>query len=256
MISNLIIGILGCIIGILICAIATWLPSYLEAEEQIWVEQFIKERQLTNANLVENESSLRTRINLRSKLYTIIFFDLWLSPFNYLIIALVSCMGVIISNATGMTVQSGVWVIFVWVLLLLALIDIKTSLLPDLLTLPLMWLGILIQLSPDWKTVGIEQSILGVIFAYLPLWIMTKLYFLFRHQHGLGYGDLKLLAAIGAWLGPSLIPPVLFLASVFALLYRLYIFLVYRRGARHEPFPFGPWIVIAAVLMLVLFKLG
>lgn len=144
------------------------------------------------------------------------------------------------------------WMIFGLGLLLLALIDAQTKLLPDVLTLPLMWLGIVMQLFDATRTVGLEASVWGVLVGYLPLWILAHLYVLIRHREGLGMGDLKLLAAMGAWSGPVVIPGVIFLSSLMAIFGVLAIRLLHRqKGSLSAEFPFGPWIIIAYMTMVV-----
>ena len=143
------------------------------------------------------------------------------------------------------------WTLFGTGLIWLALIDAATKLLPDVLTLPLMWAGIVLQLFPESRTVGLEASIWGVIIGYFPLRVLAHVYWLIRKREGLGFGDLKLLAAMGAWSGPGIIPGVIFLASVLALAGML----VSRKLAGHavgiaEEFPFGPWIIAAYMLLV------
>lgn len=140
-----------------------------------------------------------------------------------------------------------VWVIFYWALIALAAIDLRTTFLPDALTLPLLWLGLVIQLWSGSRTVGPEQAIAGAVFGYLPLWLLAQGYLLLRKREGLGYGDLKLLAAIGAWIGPWPLPWILVLASLGALAWIGIQALCGRRGLMQSEFPFGPWIAAAAI---------
>jgi prepilin signal peptidase PulO-like enzyme (type II secretory pathway) len=149
----------------------------------------------------------------------------------------------------GLTLLGVAWACFGAGLVLLALIDAKTQLLPDALTLPLMWAGIVLQLFPQTRTVGLEASIWGVVFGYLPLWILAHAYWLIRKREGLGFGDLKLLAAMGAWSGPMVIPGVVFLASLLAIAGVVVIRLTGKRPVGlTEAFPFGPWIILAYML--------
>lgn len=153
----------------------------------------------------------------------------------------------------GATLLGLLWACFGAGLVMLALIDAKTKLLPDVLTLPLMWAGIVLQLFPETRTVGLEASVWGVVVGYLPLWVLAHLYWWLRHREGLGMGDLKLLAAMGAWSGPMILPGVIFLASLLAiagvLLGRLF---GGRSAGLTEEFPFGPWIILAYMLSVVL----
>jgi len=144
------------------------------------------------------------------------------------------------------------WSTFGWGLLILAAVDFQTKLLPDVLTLPLMWLGLAIQLFPETRTVGLEMAVIGAIAGYLPLWLLAHAYRLLRGRDGLGMGDLKLLAAMGAWSGPFVLPQVIFLAALLAIA----VFIMERvlrrtNGGIHEEHPFGPAIVAAYFIVLV-----
>lgn len=149
----------------------------------------------------------------------------------------------------GPTLLGVAWTCFGAGLVLLALIDAKTQLLPDVLTLPLMWAGIVLQLFPQTRTVGLEASIWGVVVGYVPLWLLAHGYWFIRRREGLGFGDLKLLAAMGAWSGPAVIPGVIFLASLLAIAGVVIIrFTGQSRVGLMEEFPFGPWIIAAYML--------
>lgn len=146
------------------------------------------------------------------------------------------------------------WFIFCCGLIVLAFVDYKTKLLPDILTLPLLWLGLVIQLFPETRTVGLELAVIGAVAGYLPLWLLAQIYRAVRGRDGLGMGDLKLLAAMGAWSGPFLLPHVLVLAVLLAL--AVYVFdRVMRRDTYgfHEERPFGPAIIAAYFVVLMYF---
>ena len=151
----------------------------------------------------------------------------------------------------GLTWDFIFWSIFGWSLLVLAAVDARTKLLPDALTLPLLWLGIVIQLWPETRTVGLELAVVGAVAGYLPLWLFAHLYKLIRGRDGLGMGDLKLLAAMGAWSGPFILPHVLLLAALLAI--ALFVIeRVLRRSTAgiHEERPFGPAIVAAYFIVM------
>ncbi len=144
------------------------------------------------------------------------------------------------------------WFMFGSVLVLLGLVDFQTKLLPDILTLPLMWLGMVIQLWPETRTVGLELAVIGAVAGYLPLWLFAHLYKLIRGRDGLGMGDLKLLAAMGAWSGPFILPQVLLIAALLAI--ALFVFervLCRSTVGIHEERPFGPAIVAAYFIVMV-----
>lgn len=144
------------------------------------------------------------------------------------------------------------WAVWLWTLLTAAAIDLKTQLLPDKLTQPLLWLGLLLQTQQSLATVGLENAVWGAACGYLILWAMDQLYMRWRGISGVGQGDMKLLAAIGAWLGPQAVPNVLLLAASTALIGQLaWRFRPSASPASDTPeFAFGPWIVLAAVAYL------
>jgi len=115
----------------------------------------------------------------------------------------------------GLTVTGLAAVVFVLVLLVLAWIDARTGLLPDALTLPLLWLGLLVNL--DHRFAMLPDAVLGAVVGYLFFWLIYQIFFLLTRRAGLGYGDFKLLAAIGAWLGWQALAGVVVAASVAAL---------------------------------------
>ncbi|MBC8952044.1 A24 family peptidase [Xenorhabdus sp. PB62.4] len=131
-------------------------------------------------------------------------------------------------------------------LLLLSVIDIKTYSLPDVITLPLLWIGLLFNI--DANLVPIESAIYGAISGYLFLWF---LYWLCRYtfkKEGIGYGDLKLTAAIGAWLGVEMIPILMLMASLSGLLGFMLVGL--KRKSYPEFIAFGPYLCLSAIVLM------
>jgi leader peptidase (prepilin peptidase)/N-methyltransferase len=138
--------------------------------------------------------------------------------------------------------------VFTWTLIALAGIDFRTQLLPDQLTFPLLWLGLLLSLWPMF--VQPASAILGAALGYLSLWSVYWLFKLLTGKEGMGYGDFKLLAALGAWMGPGALLPVVLLSSlVGAIIGGLLIAL--RRHGREVPMPFGPFIAMAGWIWFV-----
>lgn len=145
--------------------------------------------------------------------------------------------------------------VLTWFLVALAFIDIDHQLLPDSLTLPLVWLGLLLSLfapAPEMAPIPVDMrsSIIGAIAGYVSLWSVYHLFRLLTAKEGMGYGDFKLLAAIGAWLGwRMLLPTVLIAAAVGAV---TGIALLAARGqSRSTPIAFGPFLAAAGWLMLM-----
>ena len=145
--------------------------------------------------------------------------------------------------------------VLTWFLVALAFIDIDHQLLPDSLTLPLLWLGLFLSLFAPFPgaapvPVDMRSSIIGAIAGYLSLWTVYHLFRLLTAKEGMGYGDFKLLAALGAWLGwRMLLPTVLIAAAVGAI---VGIALLAARGQnRSTPIAFGPFLAAAGWLMLM-----
>lgn len=137
--------------------------------------------------------------------------------------------------------------LFVWALLALTFIDFDTQLLPDDITLPLMWLGLLFNLNNIF--VDLPSAVVGAIIGYLTLWGVYWLFKLITGKEGMGYGDFKLLAAIGAWLGWKMLPLVILLSSLVGAVVGIALMIVLRRG-RNVPIPFGPYLAGGGLIAL------
>jgi len=133
-------------------------------------------------------------------------------------------------------------------LLAMAVIDFRTQLLPDTLTLPLLWAGLLYQLlfQPLWLT----DAVIGAMAGYLSLWVFYWLFKLVTGKEGMGYGDFKLLAALGAWLGWQSLPLVLILSAGVGAIVGI-LMQVAIPSLRGLPMPFGPFLVMAGLIVLL-----
>ena len=148
----------------------------------------------------------------------------------------------------GANAQGVAAVVFTWVLIAASGIDLRTQLLPDQLTLPLLWLGLLLALLPVF--VDPVQAILGAALGYLALWSVYWVFKLLTGKEGMGYGDFKLLAALGAWMGAwALLPIVLISSLVGAVIGSAYLAL--SRKGQGVPIPFGPYLAIAGWIWLL-----
>lgn len=136
---------------------------------------------------------------------------------------------------------------FLWTLLALTFIDFDTQLLPDNLTLPLLWGGLLANLFE--LLVPLREAVLGAIAGYLVLWTIYWLFKLIRGKEGMGYGDFKLLAALGAWLGWKMLPLIVLLSSVVGAAIGISL-LVFKGRDHNVPLAFGPYLAIAGVIAL------
>lgn len=135
-----------------------------------------------------------------------------------------------------------------WSLLALAVIDLHTQLLPDDLTLPLLWLGLLLALLPVFA--GLRDAVIGAVAGYLTLWSVYWLFKLVTGKDGMGHGDFKLLAALGAWLGWQALPTIILLSSVVGAVVGIGL-IVLRGRDRQIPMPFGPYLAAAGWLTLL-----
>ncbi|HEX4881766.1 MAG TPA: A24 family peptidase [Porticoccaceae bacterium] len=139
--------------------------------------------------------------------------------------------------------------VLVWTLLVLTLIDCDHQLLPDAITLPLLWLGLLLNVAELFAPLA--SAVIGAVVGYLLLWSVYWLFRLATGREGMGYGDFKLLAAFGAWFGWEALPALLLVASASGALYGTAAILLRRQG-REVPFAFGPFLALAGVLVLFL----
>jgi leader peptidase (prepilin peptidase)/N-methyltransferase len=133
-------------------------------------------------------------------------------------------------------------------LLALALIDADTTLLPDDLTLPLIWIGLLLNLRPTYAPLG--EAVIGAVAGYLCLWSVYWVFKLVTGKEGMGYGDFKLLSALGAWLGWKMLLPIILMSSLVGALVGAALIVLARRG-REIPIPFGPYLAAAGFLILL-----
>jgi len=142
----------------------------------------------------------------------------------------------------GFTTQAGAGLLLTWALVALSGIDLRTQLLPDQVTLPLLWAGLLLSLVPVFA--GTKSAITGAAIGYMSLWSVYWLFKLATGKEGMGYGDFKLLGALGAWMGPWAVLPIVLMSSLFGAIVGS-IFLLVRGHDRSTPIPFGPFIAAA-----------
>lgn len=138
--------------------------------------------------------------------------------------------------------------VLTWALIALTVIDLRTQLLPDDITLPLLWIGLGLSLIPVF--VKPETAIVGAIAGYLSLWSVYWLFKLATGKEGMGHGDFKLLAALGAWLGWQALPMVILMSSLVGALVGIGL-IVFRKHQREVPIPFGPYLAAAGWITLV-----
>lgn len=139
--------------------------------------------------------------------------------------------------------------IFALALLTLTFIDLDTQLLPDDITLPLLWLGLLFNLNTGFT--DIQSAVIGAAAGYLILWGVYWLFKLITGKEGMGYGDFKMLAAIGAWFGWTMIPAVILLSSVAGSIIGIGL-MIFAKHGRNTAIPFGPYLALGGIAALFL----
>jgi leader peptidase (prepilin peptidase)/N-methyltransferase len=149
----------------------------------------------------------------------------------------------------GMSWATLATMVFGWAMIALAMIDLDTFFLPDSITIPLVWLGLLAQLAGLFPKVGIEAAVIGAVAGYLSLWSVFWLFKLATGKEGMGYGDFKLLAALGAWMGWKALPLVILLSSLVGAIVGVGLIVARQRG-KDVPLPFGPYLVAAGLIAL------
>ena len=165
-----------------------------------------------------------------------------------LVEALTAVASVIVTWKLGLEWQTLAALLLTWTLIALAFIDLEHLLLPDRLTLPLLSAGLLVNAAAGFT--DLQSALVGAVAGYGVLWAVYHGYRLLTGREGFGYGDFKLLAALGAWLGWQLLPLIVLLAAVVGtLIGTLLIFA--RRHQSHQPLPFGPYLAAAGWIALL-----
>lgn len=259
----LIAGVLGLLIGSFLNVVILRLPARLDA---LWLQEAHDVLGLEAAPTplppgIVRESSHCPHCKHPLAVYDNIplFSWLWLrgrcryckAPISIqypLVELLTSVLSAIVVWKFGTTWAALAGLFLTWALVSLSGIDLRTQLLPDQITLPLLWAGLLISLSHLF--VGATSSILGAAIGYLSLWSVYWLFKLLTGKEGMGFGDFKLLAALGAWMGPVALLPVILLSSLVGALIGGTM-IVLRKHAREVPIPFGPFIAIAGWVWFV-----
>lgn len=162
--------------------------------------------------------------------------------------ALTAVLSAVVVWRFGFTFQAAMALIFTWVLVALSLIDMGHRLLPDLITLPTLWLGLALSIGNVFT--DSHSAIVGTICGYLILWIVYQVFKLATGKHGMGFGDFKLSAMLGAWLGWQSLPFILLFSSLAGALLGTCM-IVFGKHARSEPTPFGPYLSLSGWIVLL-----
>ncbi|HEY7744089.1 MAG TPA: A24 family peptidase [Burkholderiales bacterium] len=147
----------------------------------------------------------------------------------------------------GLTLAMLGALLFTWAMIALAFIDLDTFYLPDSITLPLLWAGLLFNAGGAFT--DLHSAVIGAVAGYLALWTVFWAFKFATGKEGMGYGDFKLLAAIGAWLGWKLLPLTILASSLVGAVVGISM-IVFARHAREKPIPFGPYLAVAGLIAM------
>lgn len=162
--------------------------------------------------------------------------------------AATALLSMLVAWQFGYSIELLAMLVLTWTLVALFMIDAKTMLLPDTLTYPLLWAGLLLNMHGMF--VALPDAVLGAAFGYLSLWSVFHLFRLLTGKEGMGFGDFKLLAALGAWGGWQVLPFVIFASSAFGSVFGI-VWMLAKRSRESLPMPFGPWLAMAGFVALV-----
>ena len=171
-----------------------------------------------------------------------------ISPRYALIELLTGILTAVVAWHFGFGWQAGAVMLLTWALIAMTFIDIDHQLLPDSITLPWLWLGLILSLFPVF--VDSHTSLIGAAAGYLSLWSIFWLFKLLPGKEGMGYGDFKLLALLGAWMGWQLLPIVILLSSLVGAVIGIAMILILGRD-RNIPIPFGPYLATAGWIAML-----
>ena len=162
--------------------------------------------------------------------------------------AITAIMSVVVAWQFGVSLQTVGGLLFTWILIALTMIDVHKQLLPDNLTLPLLWLGLVFALFDTYSS--LQACVIGAIAGYLVLWTVFHIFKLVTGKEGMGFGDFKLLAAMGAWMGWTMLPQIILVSSVVGAVAGS-IMLVTGKARTQQPIPFGPYLAVAGWIALM-----
>ncbi len=257
------IGLLGLVVGSFLNVVIHRLPMMMEQDWRAQCLEFLKQEE-TSKEPILTLSTPRSRcphcghqikaienIPLISYLFLKGKCSDCKTPISirYPLIELVSCLlSLAIAWRFGISSQTIAALLLTWALITLSMIDFDHKLLPDSITLPFLWFGLLLSLWGIFSSP--ESAIIGAAAGYLSLWSIFQLFKLITGKEGMGFGDFKLLALFGAWLGWQYLPQIIMLSSLVGAV--IGITLVLLRGRdRNIPIPFGPYLAIAGWISLL-----
>jgi len=169
---------------------------------------------------------------------------------RYPLVELICCiLSIIVAVKFGISVQTAALLPLTWALIVLVFIDFEHLLLPDIITIPFLWIGLLLSIFGIFCNPS--SAIIGAAAGFLSLWLIAYLFKLIRGMEGMGQGDFKLLAMFGAWAGWQTLPFIVFCASLLGAIIGI-LYLVLKKYSWRKPIPFGPYLAIAGWVALIL----
>lgn len=268
----LVCGLLGLLIGSFLNVVIYRLPLMLEAEWREQCVEFLEDENAENNKPQTNEEPRKR-------------FDLLMPPshcpkcqhkikawenipvLSYLLLGrkcrncstpisvryplvelLTAVLSFVVALHFGFSAQAAAALLFTWLLITLSFIDYDTQLLPDVITIPMVWMGLLLSLAAVY--VDPVSSIIGATAGYLSLWCVFQVFKLITGKEGMGFGDFKLLAVLGAWLGWKMLPAIILLSSFAGAVIGITLILV-KQHNKEKPIPFGPYLAIAGWIAML-----
>ncbi len=259
-----IVGLLGLIIGSFLNVVIARLPRMLHASWAAQCQEYIQQKPTNETTAPYNLMFPRSHcphcqhtISAIENIPVLSFLCLkgrcrhckapisWRYPLIEILTALLSMS---VAYQFGISWQTLAALLLTWSLMVLTLIDLQEQLLPDDITFPMLWLGLIVNSQGLFTT--LQSALFGAIIGYLFLWSVYWLFKLSTGKEGMGYGDFKLLAMLGAWLGWQAIPVIVLLSSVVGVIVGLSL-IGLKRLSREQPIPFGPYLAMAGWLSLM-----
>lgn len=259
-----VMGVLGLAIGSFLNVVTYRLPKIMEAEERRYCRSLLEpggsaaeEAPLSLSHPGSHCTRCGHRVSILENIPVLSYLFLRGRcsscaapiPIRYpLVESCTAVLTMIVAWHFGFGLQALFAALLTWSLIALSAIDLDCQLLPDDITLPFLWLGLVCNLFGLFT--GLHSSVLGAVCGYLLLWSVYKLFKAVTGKEGMGYGDFKLLAMLGAWLGWSMLPFIILASSACGAVVGIGLMLL-RGAPRSRPIPFGPYLAVAGWIALL-----
>lgn len=171
-------------------------------------------------------------------------------PFMYFFIEILTLiLSLILVLRFGASLKTLFSLFLIWPLIAASVIDYKHYILPDNITLPLIWLGLLVNI--DSIFIDLNLAVISACIGYIFFWLIAKIYTLLTKKEGIGYGDFKLYAVFGAWIGAYMLPLIIIVSSILAIIISVIAKIIFNRNFLNNPIPYGPFIAFAGYIALL-----